>query len=408
MRAFLSHHASHRPSTRDLRAQQYIFIALGLITLFVFSWSNLPPGSVPHLPFYSTTILDPISNSTLGFQKVFGLALPERQDRIRPLVEAANATDVSLTLLNAVRDAEIAPDSRPQGWTEENHRAGELGCLVSHLRTWNKMITHNINSALILESDADWDLRLKKIMHALPPAIDAIVDFPFVPPDPSLISITTTALTASASSSPSSTDPYSSNTWDIIWLGHCGSNHQGWSRIYSWRDSSVPPAELEFTFDLGLEPDQRPRGTRSLFLFARTTCSTAYAISLRGARKLAASFTADVNENLDIQLSHLCTTTTDLVCLGVWPQVFTAAATLSNIDHTGEGDQADGTLGDGDDDDAARPGPALQFSARVNAKGVLDHGTDPQQWKAEWDTMWTAGTNGTWEEVELNRTEAFR
>ena len=106
-----------------------------------------------------------------------------------------------------------------------------------------------------------------------------------------------------------------------------------------------------------------------------------------------------------------------MICLGIWPQVFTAASTLSNIDHSGNGDTVGGGQGKGngdDDDDDEReeeltpdPGPALQFSARVNAKAILIHGRGSSDWKAEWDTMW-AVRNGSWEEVALNRTEAFR
>jgi len=57
---------------------------------------------------------------------------------LKPLLDAANATNITLTILKAVRDAEIARDSRPNGWREEDHVVGEIGCLVSHLKTWNK------------------------------------------------------------------------------------------------------------------------------------------------------------------------------------------------------------------------------------------------------------------------------
>lgn len=72
------------------------------------------------------------------FQKIYALALPGREDRTKPLLDAAKATNLTITMLNAVKDAEISMDSWPKDWDEGSHTSGELGCLVSHLRTWNK------------------------------------------------------------------------------------------------------------------------------------------------------------------------------------------------------------------------------------------------------------------------------
>ena len=87
------------------------------------------------------------------------------------------------------------------------------------------MISHNISTALILESDADWDMRIKTIMPRLAKGIKALVDWPFNKPhhviDPRI-------------------EPYG-DSWDILWIGHCGSNHDGNIRMYSWNDTTVPP-----------------------------------------------------------------------------------------------------------------------------------------------------------------------
>ncbi|KAL9631098.1 MAG: hypothetical protein Q9164_006074 [Protoblastenia rupestris] len=412
MIAFASNHPSSLPSFRDLKTRQQPFVAFGLILLFIFCWSNVLPRRVPHLSSYHLKELeDAISNSTLGFQKIYALALPDRKDRIRPLLEAANATNISVTVLNAVRDAEISNDSWPNNWNQENHRVGELGCLVSHVRTWNKMITQNITSALVLESDADWDLRLKPILHALPPAITTLIDFPFpnppsplTPPNnPNPLHRTQLTSTLATRDNPQS-NPYASHLWDIIWLGHCGSSAEGSSRYYMWNDTTTPPPGREYTFDIGLQPTQHRPGERSLFIFGRTTCSSAYAISLQGAKKLVNYF-KEADQNLDVQLSRFCTGNADMICLGIWPQIFTAANTVSNIGHSGQGDKAPGD--EEEEGDKPKPGPGIQFSARVNAEVILRDGKGQDEWKAEWDSMWAA-RNGSWAEVKLNRTEAFR
>ena len=73
------------------------------------------------------------------FQKVFALALSGRGDRVRPLLDAANATNITITQLDAVRDKEIEKDSWPHKWASNRQpQVGELGCLVSHVRTWKK------------------------------------------------------------------------------------------------------------------------------------------------------------------------------------------------------------------------------------------------------------------------------
>lgn len=47
-------------------------------------------------------------------------------------------------------------------------------------------------------------------------------------------------------------------------------------------------------------------------------------------------------------------------------------------------------------------GLAIQFSARMNAKQVLEEGIGRAEWKAEWDTSWTE-KNGTWDMVNRKK-----
>jgi len=182
------------------------------------------------------------------------------------------------------------------------------------------MIAHNISTALIMESDADWDMRIKEIMPQLAQGIKALVDWPFHRPH---------------HTQDVRIEPYG-DTWDIVWIGHCGSSHKGNTRIYSWNDSSVPPENREWRFAGGLTEQQHVPGTRTLYQFDATVCSTAYAISLQGATKLARYFKV-ANKNLDLQLSDFCTGTArgiaDMVCLGVWPQIITNSQSRSNIEH---------------------------------------------------------------------------
>ena len=233
-------------------------------------------------------------------------------------------------------------------------------------------------------------------MAQLPPAVDALTDFyswrsplrrKFEPVSPE--------------------KPYGLN-WDIIWLGHCGSSAFGKGRIYSWNDSTTPPKDQTWTFDATLEQDQYIPGTRALYQFTRTTCSTGYAISLDGAIKLNRTF-HDAWQNIDMQLSSYCNDQTGLVCLSIWPQIFTAAQSHSNIEHTGKGDVAD--LGKPEKSEDGRPtgGPGLQFSAWKNADLLL-RGIERDKLVASWDTMWQPDeVNGRrkWVQYPLDRETAL-
>ena len=71
---------------------------------------------------------------------MYAIALPGRTDRIKPLLDAAQATNLSVTVLSAVRDNDIERDAWPKTWNETNHEIGELGAVVSHVRTWHRYV----------------------------------------------------------------------------------------------------------------------------------------------------------------------------------------------------------------------------------------------------------------------------
>ena len=84
-----------------------------------------------------------------------------------------------------------------------------------------------------------------------------------------------------------------------------------------------------------------------------------YAIILQGAIELVECF-QKTKTNVDGQMSRLCITKEDMVCLSVWPHFITAVNTKSNIDHDGDDHVAQ-------DHDSSpiivNHGPALQYSA---------------------------------------------
>lgn len=340
-----------------------------LVLLFLFFWKDIIYSVGTHVtgPHKAVSAVDdsPIRNSTLGFQDIFVLSLPERGDRRKPLLAAGNATNLTITVLDAIRDRQIPQSDYPEWWGTNDWvpKEGELGCLMSHLRTWRKIIHENITSALIMESDVDWDMRLKDTMVGVGDGVKAIADWPFDPPNQ----------TRDFSKELS---PYG-DRWDLMWIGHCGTSADGNGRIYAFPDPSAPDSEHEWSFGGGPSEGHRPPGTRIVFQMRRAVCTTSYAISNQGAHKLEKHF-RQANSPIDLKIWDHCEHDPNLACLSVWPQVISMAESKTNIKHT------EGGLSFGHEITEERivAGNAIQVSARVNAfKGTAG---DPAKWIWEW------------------------
>jgi hypothetical protein len=177
------------------------------------------------------------------------------------------------------------------------------------------ILEQNLESAIILEDDVDWDIHLKSqleiiangsrsIMSSLPSAL-----FPHSHPRHS-------RLATDAPSSPFGDD------WDLLWLGHCGEpfpemlvENKGLEKENPGRramqirymihnDQTVPPVKnlsglLNFT--------DFPEHTRWVHVTGAPICSFAYALSQRGARRVLFDLSVDrLSGPVDNALAWLC------------------------------------------------------------------------------------------------------
>ncbi|KAI1493324.1 glycosyltransferase family 25 protein [Biscogniauxia mediterranea] len=238
---------------------------------------------------------DDVLNSTLGFAQIFVINLPSRPDRRAAMSRAAAATNLSVTWRAGLAGAQVEdlPGLRS---------AGARGSWRAHMDAVVAAAAAAGASAstLIMEDDVDWDVRLRGQLADFAGASRAWL-----------------LQQRTASSAPALERYHHTNDdddedsiygagWDVLWLGHCGTDlpardkkkekgeEKGEVVIALPNDATVPaPRHLRpHPFALRDEPwGGAPHPHTRLVLAARgTACSLAYAVSGRGARRIAAAF----------------------------------------------------------------------------------------------------------------------
>lgn len=173
----------------------------------------------------------------------------------------------------------------------------------------------NLDSALIMEDDMDWDVRLKPQLELAAAGARAILSslpdelFPSERP---------------SSSHPASEPPISpyGDDWDLLWLGHCGepfpedlsenehledsdAGFQAMARKWTiLGDTTVPPLDRVTGI---VDFKQYPEHSRWVHVTAAPICTFAYAVSRRGAQKILYDLSVDrLAGPFDNALAGLC------------------------------------------------------------------------------------------------------
>jgi GR25 family glycosyltransferase involved in LPS biosynthesis len=196
------------------------------------------------------------------------------------------------------------------------------------MNMWHKMVKENIGSALIMEDDADWDVHIVQQMQQF-----ADVSRGFLAKDPN-------SLWRWKKRTPTGS-PYGEG-WDLLWIGHCGgsatpnlteSNPNYVDHVAIIRDeTTVPPgwdmkglvhsmdpngsytcsAHKGMSMPPGIVCDSPWLADNERLLQERTAplCTTGYAISLQGARKLLARLGGlsldDIRITIDQEMAGMC------------------------------------------------------------------------------------------------------
>lgn len=168
----------------------------------------------------------------------------------------------------------------------------------------SKMVQENIQTALILEDDADWDVALSYQMVEFARGTRYLLNTPL-------------------RQHPQS--PYGDG-WDMLWVGHCGvlERPEDPRRWIITGDMTVEPSELHR--DNVDTPMLNPGAehTRMVFQSANGCCLAAYALSLSGARKsLNMMSLRHWSGPVDWGWNELCRDgITDFKCISPFPQLF--------------------------------------------------------------------------------------
>ncbi|OAP54908.1 hypothetical protein AYL99_10608 [Fonsecaea erecta] len=267
-----------------------------------FDDDGLPEGG--GLPGFN---INDARNSTLGFAKVFVISMPERSDKRDAFSLQARLSNITFEVRDGVAGADVSAKALPHSFAQD---AGATGCWRAHLNVMQEMVRDNIQSAMVFEDDADWDLAIK---YQMMQAAKATRFLTAQPDDEKPLS------------------PYG-NYWDIIWFGHCAAQTDPANdrRFVVTDDPTVLPpwSRSEFVHpDMSIweedSDDYLNFQTRIYFRSSWNSCTAAYAISLRGAEKVV--FTESMvpfNDPVDNGMGAMCNQhALDFTCIAPFPTV---------------------------------------------------------------------------------------
>ncbi|KAI8945249.1 hypothetical protein F4801DRAFT_568979 [Xylaria longipes] len=353
------------------------------------TWLRVGAGASTRVDIDHSSRQD-IYNNTLGFEKIFVVSLPSRTDRRDGMSLAAALSNIEFEFIDGVDGSTIPDNALPQTPAHDRPSDPTVGAWRGHLNAIQEVVRRNLTSALILEDDVDWDVRLRDQLrdfalssHGLTqPLIGtgrptyADITYPSPsdtsptsPPDLAFDSLPVTIAPRSS--------PYG-DEWDVLWLGHCGMHFPfidskliPKGRVVQ-SDQTVPQRHHLWTVsDFNDLKEQYSNHTRVTHHVQEGICSLGYAVNRRSARKLIHEVgLKHVNTAFDIMLRWFCEGTGDPNrgyhnCLTTQPSLFQIHLAAgpkkynSDISDHGVGEQEEKT-------------EVIRWSVKMNTPALLD------------------------------------
>jgi hypothetical protein len=215
------------------------------------------------------------------------------------------------------------------------------------------MVQKRIQSALIIEDDADWDVLLK----------------------PQMLNVARGTRALQNSTLPLHS-PYGDN-WNLITVGHIGANNKSFkpSRYYVTRDDPTVISEARRRYGRHPKLNTEALGgnhTRFVMEVHRFTGTAAYAISLRGAARLLydQSIVPDA-QPIDLAIADVCRhdgTWNESFCLGAYPSIFGLYRGIGPIDKDSD---RKSEHDDANAKDDTQPPPPVKMRKSAESKFVV-------------------------------------
>ena len=255
----------------------------------------------------------------------------------------------------------------------------------------HRVVRRNLTTALILEDDADWDIRIRDQLRdfalsaqaltqplASDPASYADPTYP-APRDGSPIAFQIPDNGLPVTVAPA-VSPYGDN-WDLLWVGQCGMKFPFLENLnvprgrVVWHDPTVPQQQYLKTFT---KPDELkenyPNHTRVVHHVQDAVCSIGYAITQKAARQLLFEIgLKELSAAFDIQLRWFCEGGGPRKyhrCLTSQPSLFHHHRPLGPL--SAESDISD--HGEGWQEKAHTR--VVRWSVRMNAEALMEGRTD--------------------------------
>jgi len=289
---------SHRIS-RILHYTAFLILSACISGIAAVSFVRaFPGGAKPH----ADNSLEAITNSTLGFDKIYSISLPRHWHKHDGQLLAARYTGLDITPIEGVMYDDIPRTEYPLYWHDPF--PGSIGCWRAHLNVLADIVDSGAGSALILEDDADWDVSLK----------------------PQLQEFARGAMVIQGADGAHKSSPYG-DEWDLLQLGGCHFDQPPHDHKYYLieNDPTVPPQSVRHSWWAGPEEVPEMNNTRTIFKMGYTTCTTGYAVTQSAARRMLAAISLPPNvveSAIDRKYGRMCAHMEGelpLRCIGVYP-----------------------------------------------------------------------------------------
>ncbi|KAL1384193.1 hypothetical protein HDK64DRAFT_311833 [Phyllosticta capitalensis] len=257
-----------------------------------------------------------LANATLGFQTVIAISSEDQSSptawRQRGLLAAAKRTGLEVNIRQSRRipDDELATfRARASPLNRERPPVGSARAWIAHLDALRHVVAQNISTALILEDDADWDVRIRSQLApdaGIPRLIREILGYKQVEPCAGIVGPDNSTLHL-VSPPMLEESPYTRD-FDLIAFGHCTAITTPFSTTLTMdeEDTTLLPAQRLRALDDRYAYTPLPNFTRRVIKSPHPTCTYAYGVTLKGAQKLLERLGNGGGAAFDNEVGGLC------------------------------------------------------------------------------------------------------